>query len=68
MTKKIIILENEFQAQRIREILDSEGVPHIIRSFRGSAFDGLYQEAQGWGAVVADEEYEEKILELYKRM
>lgn len=68
MTKKIITLENEFQAQRIREILDSEGVPHIIRSFRGSAFDGLYQETKGWGAVVADEEYEEKILELFKRM
>ncbi|MDT8402857.1 MAG: hypothetical protein RQ743_14320 [Bacteroidales bacterium] len=68
MTKKILTLENEFEAQRIREMLDKEGIPHIIRSYRGSAFDGLYKETQGWGALMADEEYEEKILELYKSL
>ncbi|MBS0012147.1 MAG: hypothetical protein KFF49_12100 [Bacteroidales bacterium] len=68
MTKRILTLDNEFQAQRLREILDVEGIPHIIRSYRGSAFDGLYQETKGWGAVLADEEYEEKILELFKQL
>ena len=66
MTKRIVTLDNEFQAQRIREILDDEGIPHIIRNYHGSAFDGLYQETEGWGAVIADEEYEERILELFK--
>jgi len=68
MTKRIVTLDNEFQAQRIREILDNEGIPHIIRNYHGSAFDGLYQETEGWGAVIADEEYEEKILELFKQL
>lgn len=68
MTKRIITLDNEFEAQRLREILDKEGIPHIIKSYHGSAFDGLYQETQGWGALIADEEYEEKILELYKEL
>lgn len=68
MTKKILTLDNEFIAQRIREILDTEGIPHIIRNYHGSAFDGLYQETQGWGALIADEEYEERILELFKQL
>ncbi|HDZ40690.1 MAG TPA: hypothetical protein ENH59_03295 [Bacteroidetes bacterium] len=68
MTKRILTLENEFEAQRIREILDKEGIPHIIRSYHGSAFDGLYQETRGWGTLIADEEYEERILELYKTL
>jgi hypothetical protein len=68
MTKRIVTLDNEFQAQRIREVLDNEGIPHIIRNYHGSAFDGLYQETEGWGAVIADEEYEEKILELFKQL
>jgi len=68
MTKRIVTLDNEFQAQRIREILDNEGIPHIIRNYHGSAFNGLYQETKGWGAVVADEEYEERILELFKQL
>jgi hypothetical protein len=68
MTKRIVTLDNEFQAQRIREILDNEGIPHIIRNYHGSAFNGLYQETEGWGAVIADEEYEERILELFKQL
>ncbi|MEE4213667.1 MAG: DUF2007 domain-containing protein [Bacteroidales bacterium] len=68
MTKRIVTLDNEFQAQRIREILDNEGIPHIIRNYHGSAFNGLYQETEGWGAVIADEEYEERIIELFKQL
>lgn len=68
MVKRILTLENQFEAQRIREVLDREGIPHIIRSYQGSAFDGLYQETKGWGAVLADEEYKERIIELYKQL
>ena len=68
MTKRILTLDNEFQAQRIREVLDREGIPHIIRNYHGSAFDGLYQETKGWGALIADEEYEERILGLFKQL
>ncbi len=68
MTKRILILDNEFEAQRIREILDKEGIPHIIRNYHGSAFDGLIQETHGWGALEANEEYEERILELFKEL
>jgi len=64
MSKRILTIDNTVEAQRIKDILDSAGIPHIIRSFHDSAYDGLFQGQQGWGALVADEEYEKRILEL----
>ena len=67
MPKKILTLENEMHAYRIKDILDGEGIPHIIRSFHDSAYDGLFQGQYGWGALEADEQYEEIILELIEK-
>jgi hypothetical protein len=64
MHKKIKTLENEIEAYRIKDILDSEGIPHIIRSYHDAAYDGLFQGQYGWGALEADDKYEERILEL----
>lgn len=66
MSKRILTLDNQFEAQRIKEILDSEGIPHIIRNYHDSAYDGLFTGQQGWGALIADEKYEKRILELVK--
>ena len=67
MRKKIITLENEMEAFRIKDILDSEGIAHIIRSYHDSAYDGLFQGQYGWGALEADEKDEERIMELIGR-
>ncbi len=64
MHKKILTLENEMEAYRIKDILESEGIPHIIRSYHDAAYDGLFQGQYGWGALEADDKYEERILEL----
>jgi len=64
MNKKIMTLESQFEAQRIKNVLDRENIPHIIRSFHDSAYDGLFQGQQGWGVLMADEKNEKKILEL----
>ncbi len=68
MTKRILTLDNQFEAQKIKEILDREGIPHIIRSNRDSAYDGLFLGQQGWGVLIADEKYEKRILELLKKL
>jgi hypothetical protein len=68
MTKKILTLENEMQAYRIKDILDGEKIPHIIRSYHDAAYDGLFQGQYGWGALEADEEYEHRILELIEKI
>ena len=64
--KRILNLNSEIEAIRIREILDSNHIPHIIRSFHDSAYDGLFQHQYGWGVLEADETYEKKILKLVK--
>jgi hypothetical protein len=64
--KRIIGIESVVEAMRIRDILDSHEIPHIIRSFHDSAYDGLFQHQLGWGVLEADEKDEERILDLLK--
>ena len=64
--KKILSISSEIEAMRIKEILESNQIPHLIRSFHDSAYDGLFQHQYGWGVLEADEAQEEKILELLK--
>ena len=66
MNKKILYLSSEIEAIRIKEILDSNDIPHIIRSYHDSAYDGLFQNQYGWGVLEADETNEEIILDLVK--
>ena len=62
--KKILALGSEIEAIRIKEILDSNEIPHLIRSFHDSAYDGIFQNQYGWGILEADEADEERILKL----
>jgi hypothetical protein len=64
--KKIISISSEIEAMRVKEILDNNQIPHLIRSFHDSAYDGLFQHQYGWGVLEADEAHEERILELLK--
>jgi hypothetical protein len=63
---KIVVLENEIQAQLLDDILKEQNIPHIIRSYHDSVYDGLYQLSKGWGRVEAPEEYKEEILAILK--
>ena len=60
--KKILSLSSEIEALRIKEILDSKGVPHLIRSFHDSAYGGIFQNQYGWGVFEADESDEARIF------
>ena len=66
MNKRILILSSEVEAITIKEILDSNEIPHIIRSYHDSALDGIFQNQYGWGVLEADEKDEVKILDLVK--
>jgi len=66
MNKKILTLNSEIEALRIKDILDSHSIPHIIRSFHDSVYDGLFQNQFGWGVLEADEKDENTIMELLK--
>ena len=64
--KKILILENEIEAQLLDSILNEREIPHRIRSYHDSAYDGIYQTQKGWGRVDAPLEYKEEILSIYQ--
>ena len=66
--KKILILENQIEAQRLSSILDEEGIPHVVRSYYDSAYDGIFQSQRGWGHLEAPEDYEDTINILYDKM
>ena len=57
-------LENENEARLLVSILKDRGVPHLLRSYHDTAFDGLFQSQKGWGSISAPESYQEEILEI----
>ena len=58
----IAVLENIIEAQLIDSVLTEQDIPHRIRSYHDTAYDGLFQFQMGWGAVYAPPEYQENIL------
>jgi hypothetical protein len=68
MNVRILVFNNEFEATLLDGLLNENRIPHIIRSYHDSAYDGLWQTRSAWGHIEAPEEYREEILELYKGM
>jgi hypothetical protein len=65
---KILSFSNEFEAKLLDQILIERAIPHIIRSYHDSAYDGLWQNQSGWGHIEAPEEYREEILQVFNEM
>jgi hypothetical protein len=67
-TVKILVFDNEIEAKLLEEILQEKNIPHIIRSYHDSAYDGLWQTQSCWGHLEAPAIYKEEILEIYSKM
>lgn len=65
---KILMFKNEIEAILLDEILTEKQIPHLIRSYRDSAYDGLWQTPTGWGHIEAPEEYADEIVKTYDEM
>lgn len=65
---KIAVLDSEAQAQVLDALLDEQEIPHLIRTYRDSAYDGLFQAHQGWGHLEAPREYKERILHIMEEL
>jgi len=63
---KILILENEIEAQLIDSVLNEQNIPHRIRSYYDSAYDGIFQAQKGWGVVEAPLSYKEEIISIFQ--
>lgn len=65
---KILVLNNEFEADLIKQILTERNIPFMIRNFHDSAYDGLWQTRSGWAHLMAPPEYKDEILQIYSEM
>lgn len=59
---KIAVLLNEVEARLIESILAERDIPHMLRSYHDTAYDGLFQTQKGWGVIMAPESHKEEIL------
>ena len=64
--EKIVVLDNEAQAEALDFLLAERGVPHEMRSYHDSALDGVYQSSQGWGHVEAPKDRANDVLQALK--
>ena len=64
-TVKILEFDNEIQAGRLSEILTEKDIPHLLRTYHDSAYDGLWQSNAGWGHLEAPEEFAEEIKKVF---
>lgn len=61
---KAEVLNNEIEARLLSSLLDEEEIPHFLRSYHDSAYDGIFQAQLGWGHVEADPRHHDRIAEL----
>lgn len=65
---KTATLENDIEARLLSSILTERDIPHIMRSYYDTAFDGLFQAQKGWGYVSAPEPYQEEIRQIISEL
>jgi len=65
---KILMFKNEIESMLLDEILTEKKIPHLIRSYHDSAYDGLWQSQSGWGHIEAPNEFADEILQTYNEM
>ena len=66
--EKIVVLGNQLEAKLIESILTERGIPHLIKSYYDSAYDGLFQAQKGWGHVAAPVEHRHEIEEIHREV
>lgn len=66
--ERILNLDNEGIANLIESVLIDRDIPHIIRTYHDSAYDGLFAYQQGWGFIEASPKYSEEILSIYEEL
>jgi len=62
--KRVTVLDNRFEADVFSDALSKEGIPHLVRSFEDTAYDGIYVSQKGWGEILVYEEHFERAKEI----
>jgi hypothetical protein len=65
---KILVFNDQIEATLLDGLLTERNIPHLIRSYHDSAYDGLWQTQSCWGHLEAPQEYSDEILKIYNEM
>jgi hypothetical protein len=65
---KILVLNNEFEANLLEEVLADRKIPHGIVTSDDTALGGIMEMEFGWGYVEAPGKYKEEILMIYEEI
>jgi hypothetical protein len=60
--EKIAVLDSEVQAELLDQVLCDQKIPHLMRTYHDSAYDGIFQSQMGWGHVAAPARFRNEIL------
>jgi len=64
--EKILDINNEFEAERLEEILSEKNIPFGFVPVSDSVFGGIEILENGWGYLEAPSRFKNEILEIYK--
>jgi hypothetical protein len=59
---KIAVLENAIEAQLLSSVLTQYEIPHRLRSYHDTAYDGLFQLQKGWGEIHGPQDVRQQVL------
>ncbi len=65
---KVATLDNEVEVRLLESILNERDIPHRLRSYHDTAYDGLFQTQKGWGYVSTPESYVDERREILTDM
>lgn len=58
---KVAVLDNEFEASLVEQIMNDQGIPYVIRSYHDDVYGNLFQVTRGWGAIQAPLDFKDRI-------
>jgi len=57
---KIKTVDDPFAADVIKDALEKEEIPVLVRSFQDTSFNGIFIPQKGWGILLVPDEFREK--------
>jgi len=66
--EKITRLDNAFEAERMREVLEGRNIPFSIIERTDSALGGISELEFGWGYIEAPADRRDEILAIYREI
>lgn len=64
----VLVLNDQFEADVIKDALENENIPVLVRPFQDTSFDGIFETQKGWGIVMVPNEYRDQANRIIKEI